>query len=259
MPFTFAHPAAVLPFNRWRWLHVLPLVIGSMVPDLLRYFPFRWVFHRPVNTHSFKASITIDLLAGMLLLWMILALCNALTEPVWQPHRQLIRNTVADFAALPKRIWIGVLSMQLGIWTHLLWDAFTHEDSLIVNRFALLQRPLFPAATHELPLYHALQYGCSVLGLVVVAWWYWRSLRTVQVDAAEVQAHAWRKWMVLALLIPCGVAALLVLAMFTRRAPSLYWALGDAIRVAILLFGCSYLVLVAALSVYRWWQSRHAV
>ena len=40
MPFTFAHPAAILPLRRSRFLQTVPLIIGSMVPDAPYFFPW---------------------------------------------------------------------------------------------------------------------------------------------------------------------------------------------------------------------------
>ena len=41
MPFTLAHPAAVLPLRGVRHLRMAPLVVGAMVPDLPYYLPSR--------------------------------------------------------------------------------------------------------------------------------------------------------------------------------------------------------------------------
>ncbi|AIK36171.1 hypothetical protein BG07_3819 [Bacillus pseudomycoides] len=42
MPFTFAHPAAVIPFcKKQRYVSVTALVLGSMVPDFEYFLHFR--------------------------------------------------------------------------------------------------------------------------------------------------------------------------------------------------------------------------
>jgi hypothetical protein len=39
MPFTLAHPAAILPLRGWRYLRTAPLILGAMAPDLPYFLP----------------------------------------------------------------------------------------------------------------------------------------------------------------------------------------------------------------------------
>src|SRR5437588_497357 len=57
MPFTLAHPAAILPLRGLRYLRTAPLIIGAMIPDLPYYVPARFGHFGP-ETHSVTGSFT---------------------------------------------------------------------------------------------------------------------------------------------------------------------------------------------------------
>src|SRR5882672_6336607 len=64
MPFTLAHPAAVLPLRRWPRLDFVALVIGSMTPDFGYYLLLP---DMRLETHSFAGSLETCLPVGLLL------------------------------------------------------------------------------------------------------------------------------------------------------------------------------------------------
>src|SRR5204862_1061868 len=63
MPFTLAHPAAILPLRGLRYLRTAPLIIGAMIPDLPYYVPARFGHFGP-ETHSVTGSFTTCLVFG---------------------------------------------------------------------------------------------------------------------------------------------------------------------------------------------------
>ena len=77
MPFTLAHPAAILPL-RSRYLHTMPLILGAMTPDLPYYAPGNLARFVP-ETHEFEASYTVCLALGYLALLAIFVLRRPLT------------------------------------------------------------------------------------------------------------------------------------------------------------------------------------
>src|SRR4051812_3215036 len=90
MPFTLAHPAAVWPLKNVRYLAVVPLIIGSLMPDVANYLPYS---HELTNTHSIRGSFLIDLPLGYGLLIFLVLFCKFLVVPLWQPHRRFLANT----------------------------------------------------------------------------------------------------------------------------------------------------------------------
>lgn len=176
MAFTLAHPAAVIPLRKLPGLALLPLVVGAVIPDLIPLLPFGIEWHLP-NTHSWAGSLQVDLPAGLLVLIMIYLLRHALVQPLWHPHRAIAMHAINDYFATRYCWLMAAPSVLIGSWTHLLWDRLTHESHWTSRNLPMLNQPLFPEATHELPLYHFLQYMTSAIGLLILGWQYWLAVR----------------------------------------------------------------------------------
>jgi membrane-bound metal-dependent hydrolase YbcI (DUF457 family) len=59
-------------------------------------------------------------------------------------------------------------SIVIGSFSHITWDAFTHEGGVVVNLWSGFSHPIGPGS---LPVYKWLQYGCSVFGMTVLGVW----------------------------------------------------------------------------------------
>lgn len=168
MPFTLAHPAAVLPL-RGLGLPMTAMVAGSLVPDLPIYAGFK---DARSFTHSPLGVVTIDLAVGMagLLLWYAL-FRRPLVDMAPDPWRRRLPETVP----MSRRSWLlSVPAVVVGGATHVVWDAFTHEGAWGVDHFAPLRESFL-----GVEIYAWAQHGCSVLGLavvVVVSRRYWMRL-----------------------------------------------------------------------------------
>ena len=180
MPFTPSHIAAALPFLR---TPLLPsaVVIGSMAPDVPYYLPVR--VPRDL-THSLVGVPTIDLLISVVLVVIWYAVLRA---PIVDLAPAVIRTRMPALGPVawrpPGRSWpIAVALMMLGaivgILTHLAWDSFTHEGWL-VDALPVLQERVGP-----LPLVAWLQHISTVAGLVILAVFATRWVRTTPPDAA---------------------------------------------------------------------------
>jgi hypothetical protein len=69
------------------------------------------------------------------------------------------------------------VALTLGAATHIIWDAFTHEDGAAVRVFSLLTTALLTHGTHTLRLYKLLQHGSTLVGFGVLAVSVWSWLR----------------------------------------------------------------------------------
>lgn len=166
VPFTFAHPAAVLPLGRRLWLP--GLVAGSLAPDVAYYVPV------PGGelTHEPLGLVTVDLLLGLVLVaagYLVLGPVLALGPAGWRAR--------AGRPAVRVR-WPGaVAAIVVGGATHLLWDAFTHTTGLAVRHWPVLRVSV--VGPHR--LYNVVGYVSSVAGLLVLAVvavrWYRRAPR----------------------------------------------------------------------------------
>jgi|SRR5579863_3259419 len=223
MPFTFAHPAAVLPLRRSRFLLILPLLVGSVVPDVPDYFPHR-LARLLTDTHSFYGSIVICLPLGMAILVAGLLLREPLTVLLSARARAACLDAAERFGDRPLHWPIALVSILLGAWSHIAWDSFTHPDGWTTLRVAALNAPI-SLFGWEMTVTHLLQYVSSVFGLVVVALWIRGVLRRTPPPAqGDILAPRVRR----PILVLIVAAAILAGALLTWRAWSAagYYHLG---------------------------------
>jgi len=169
MPFTLSHAAAVLPFSRplARWQVLSAAVIGSMVPDFRVFMP--WHLQR-FETHSAVSLFTFSLPLGLSVYWLFQYLIKVPMIEVlpdgayarWHAHQSPapIRSTSQWLLA-----GCGVLG---GAFTHLVWDAFTHEGARGVRMLPMLDEPIFGVGHHHMLFARALQDISSLAGLLAV-------------------------------------------------------------------------------------------
>jgi Domain of unknown function (DUF4184) len=178
MPFTVSHAAIVLPFSRLlaRWRLLSAVIIGAMVPDFGLFFP--WRIHR-FETHSTLALLTFCLPVGIGAYWVFQFLIKtpileALPDGAHARWRQFA--SPADVASI--RQWmLAAVGVLAGAVTHLVWDAFTHENARGVRMIPWLEDPVVDFGAHHVSAVRLLQDGSSLLGLVVVVGLVWYGLR----------------------------------------------------------------------------------
>jgi hypothetical protein len=173
MPFTLAHPAAVLPLRRLRLMRTVPLIIGAMTPDVPYYLPWRIAKHIPDLTHTLLGTLTLDLPIGLLLLLFAWLLRAPLAAPLGPAARAKCLAAMERFGSRPLNWVLAPLSILIGAWTHLAWDSFTHADGWMVERIPALSAPV-SLFSYTGQLCHVLQYASSVFGLAVLAVWFTR-------------------------------------------------------------------------------------
>jgi hypothetical protein len=235
MPFTVSHAAAVLPVSRplSRWHVLSAAVIGSMTPDLNMLLPGWWPRW---STHSLPGLLTFCLPLGLFVYWLTQYLLKPAVAEVLPPPQQMrLRqyHPVADIAAW--RTWLAAAAAILfGAFTHLLWDAFTHEYSRGVQMFPELRDYGPDVGGHPLRLYRWLQYGSSVVGLlaVLIALWLWyrrvgRS-NVTSASAAGLAATERAAWLALYAAVPLIALGVRMLRLMTSSAlPSAGGALAN--------------------------------
>lgn len=174
MPFTFAHPAVVIPLTKVLGRHDIlsALVIGSISPDLEYIIPIpmvNYVSHSITGLFLFCMPMG---LATYIVFHKFLKgpLLSLLPEFLFRKLGQ----TVREFNSLPPTSWITVFAcLLLGAVTHLLWDAFTHSGAQGILMFPFLESTLFHIGTYPMYVYKLLQHGSTILGLIVIAWYIW--------------------------------------------------------------------------------------
>ena len=178
MPFTPSHALVALPFIRTP-LVPAAVAIGAMTPDLplfVRGTPLTYA-----TTHSWPGLVVTLMVAFALLLAWRCLLRPAVRElsPAWlagrlpegwdMPARDAALDTVGARPRHPQgRAYplLLVVSLLVGVVSHIVWDAFTHE-----GRWGLALIPGLDAAWGPLLGYKWLQYASGVVGLLIIAIW----------------------------------------------------------------------------------------
>ncbi|APU15870.1 MULTISPECIES: DUF4184 family protein [Actinoalloteichus] len=195
MPFTLAHPAAVLPLLR-RPFVAAALVAGAVAPDLPYYLSslglarasaqdwYGVLLPNATQTHSL-AGLVLNLpfaLALVALYGMVRAPITALLPAgVRLPGRE---PTAGWRAKARHALWL-ILSAVIGIASHLVWDAVT------VSRL--------------------LQNASTVVGAVAIGWYLWRHRRRMRSrDEGDARLSPALRWSVAALLVLTPLTAVAV-------------------------------------------------
>jgi hypothetical protein len=204
MPFTFAHPAAVIPIHsRFKnWIPLSALVIGSLVPDAEYYLPMPEHFKQ--NAHSLLGTFSSSLPLGISIWLIFYWLAPSAVFLLPSPHREAIGPQLRPrLASMPQAFGVA-LGVLIGAWSHVLWDSFTHVPGWIVRQVPLLQEPPFG---NGLPAYKALQYFSTVLGLCVLFYAYNKWLKTSGFRMWIWRKPGWRFYLWFGVADACLVAA----------------------------------------------------
>lgn len=135
MPFTFSHPAAILPLNHFfkRKVSTTGLVAGSLVPDFEYFIRFN---HQSFYSHTWGGLFYIDLPLGVLLCFLY---HNLIREPFYANTPLAVKRKLAPFQSLRWNSWFAkkwfvvLFSLLVGAFSHLLWDKLTHHTVPLVQ------------------------------------------------------------------------------------------------------------------------------
>lgn len=169
MPFTFAHPAIVLPLTYLtkRYLSLTGLVIGSMTPDF-EYFIRMTI--KSNYSHSINGLFWFDLPLGLLITFIF---HNLVRNKLFDNLPQFLKSRLFVFKQFEwnkhfKSYWMVVIcSILIGAASHLLWDSFTHEHGYFVQIIPALQSfiTLFGA---KIPVLKILQHASTLIGAITI-------------------------------------------------------------------------------------------
>ncbi|GAA2430568.1 DUF4184 family protein [Streptomyces macrosporus] len=175
MPFTLSHAAAALPGIRADGtgrgpLVASALVAGTLAPDMTYYAASAVPAAMRLGdlTHAPVGVVTVDVVIAAALVgaWLLLREPLVALVPASRRGRAyaLTRGRPWRGRPLAGLVAWGCASAALGAATHVFWDSFTHMDRWGVRWITALDERVL-----GVPLYHQLQYGGSVLALVVIA------------------------------------------------------------------------------------------
>lgn len=201
MPYTLAHPAAILPLRKLRFFTYSGLVVGSLSPDFEHVIRLEV---RSLYSHSPAGWLWFCLPMGVAVL--------ALYRTLWRPYLSTIFPQLRN---PPARIlfWQDGLSILVGAATHIAWDSFTHRGRFGPRHIEWLNREIQIDRGLSLPAWNLLQHLSTVAGLICVT-------LIVFADARKAEAGWWQRMRLrlvgtVALLAPAAMAFSLVLGAST--------------------------------------------
>lgn len=205
MPFTFSHPAIVLPFYRKPALFSLTgLIIGSMSPDFEYFLRMRIISNYSHTTMGiFLFDLPVALLAAFIFHNIIRnSLFKNLPIFLYQRFQPYI---VFDWNKYAKnhRI-IVIISTLTGIVSHLLWDNFTHPTGYFVEKLIILQQDITVNGIN-IPIYKLLQHGSSLAGIILIMLFIYKLPRSYD-EKNEINVYYWLTiFIITSLILLCRV------------------------------------------------------
>ena len=165
MPFTFSHPAIVLPLTKYsgRYFSITGLIIGSLTPDF-EYF-FRMKIQSNIS-HKIGGLFYFDLPIGFLLAFLF---HNFIRDTLYYNLPLALRSRLETFKTFnwndyfKKSFIVVIISVLIGAASHLFWDSFTHIHGYSVQIFSTL-RETVKIAGYDMPLYKLLQHLSTLIG-----------------------------------------------------------------------------------------------
>lgn len=165
MPFTFSHPAAIIPFlGKNSRLSSSGLLIGSVVPDFEKFIRMNL---KGDFSESLIGILLFDLPLSLFLLFLFhLVIRDKLI--LFLPHLLYLRfekSVGYNWNLYFKKRWFVVIySVLFGILTHLFWDSFTHYDGFI----SLYFYDFFYFKLLGVSVFNIIQFISSIGGLIIV-------------------------------------------------------------------------------------------
>jgi membrane-bound metal-dependent hydrolase YbcI (DUF457 family) len=152
--------------------------MGAMAPDFeffLRLTDERLIAHTILGVFIFCLPLG---LAGLFLFHRFLKYPLIALLP--HDHQTRLYRAATRFRFLPARRFITiVLALLIGIFSHIAWDAWTHQNGWFAPLFPILDENLFRLGTRWQQLHDILGYLSSAGGLVVLYFayrnWYHRA------------------------------------------------------------------------------------
>lgn len=212
MPFTPSHAVVALPFVRTR-LVPAAIAIGAMTPDLPLFLRGMWPDYS--MTHELAwVPVTTVLALVLFLLW------RCVLRPA---VRELSPRVVAE--RLPEQWDAGfldglresfrggvvasillIVSLALGVVTHIAWDLFTHEGRLGVELMPSLEEQWGPLSGVKWLQYGSGAFGLIVLGAYGLAWMTRRGVAPVRRVLPNATRVVWWVSLPVALVVSGAVA-----------------------------------------------------
>jgi hypothetical protein len=169
MPFTFSHPAIVLPVTYLpkKWYSLSGLIVGSMTPDF-EYFIRMKDYSK--YSHTWDGLFWFDLPLGLILIFIFHNVVRDILI-IYLPFSLNIRlSSFTKFnwnKYFQRNIIVVLVSLLIGIASHLFWDSFTHDGEYFAKAIPILRNDIY-ILNHEISGAKIFQYVSSLIGGIVM-------------------------------------------------------------------------------------------
>ena len=200
MPFTFSHPAAIIDLPK-KYFSLSALVIGSILPDLEFFLCLEPVKN---HLHSWPGMFWIGVPMGLFLYtffhlflkYPALSLFpKAHQEKLIPVCKRYKMNTALDFFKI-------VISIVVGILSHIFVDSFTHEGNFMATHIPFLQNPILTLPFATIRVASFLQYFSTVVGIgyIILKYFIWFHYCT-KIERIESELLSFKKKLITILTI----------------------------------------------------------
>jgi hypothetical protein len=194
MPFTFSHPAIVLPltFLPRQWFSLTGLVIGSMIPD------FEYFLRMKVQSnysHTLTGLFGFDLPLGIFIAFVF---HNVVRNNLFDNLPTVLESRLTAFKHFNwnryfKNNWFVVtISILIGAASHIFWDSFTHDHGYFVQTIPALQNSV-DFLGGQIPILKILQHSSTLLGGLVIAF----AIYKLPTNKTEIRNISLKYWTIL--------------------------------------------------------------
>jgi len=191
MPFTFSHPAIILPLTYLprKWFSLTGLVIGSLTPDFEYFLRMRI---KSNYSHTMDGLFWFDLPLGLLLAFIF---HNIVRESLFNNLPPFLKSRFSTFKQFDwnrhfKQNWLVVtISIIIGAASHIFWDSFTHDHGYFVQTIPALQNSV-DFLGRQIPILKILQHSSTLIGGLVIAFAIYK-LPTIKTEKENINLKYW--------------------------------------------------------------------
>ena len=201
MPFTFSHPAIVLPLTYLprKWFSLTGLVIGSLTPDFEYFLRMRI---KSNFSHTIDGLFWFDLPLGILLAFLF---HNIVRPSLFDNLPTVLKSRFVAFrqfnwnAYFKKNWFIVIISILIGAASHIFWDSFTHNNGYFVEAIPALAKSV-DLFGRQVQILKISQHSSTIIGGLVIAYAIYK-LPSAKSENNEVSFKYWIVFAILSLTI----------------------------------------------------------
>jgi membrane-bound metal-dependent hydrolase YbcI (DUF457 family) len=169
MPFTFSHPALILPatYLPKKYYSLTGLIVGSMTPDF-EYFIRMRDYAR--YSHTVSGMFWFDMPLGLIIMFLF---HNVVRNTLIEHLPFSINIRLSGFEKFnwnqyfKKNTFVVLLSLLVGIASHLFLDSFTHDGEFFAGLIPFLSSQYY-ILNHQISGAAICQYALSLVGGIIM-------------------------------------------------------------------------------------------